>query len=91
MRVVQVLNENKFYVRTDFVDDLLENHIITDAPKGFYKPKWTSAEWIEGATQDYIDSIINSPQPLSEFEKLRLEQAQANSELVQLITMMGGA
>lgn len=31
------------------------------------------------------------PQPLSDFEKLRLEQAQANTELVQLIMMMGGA
>ena len=28
---------------------------------------------------------------VTEIEKLRLEQAQANSELVQLIMMMGGA
>lgn len=44
-------------------------------------------EWI---TQEELDEIENAPKPLSEFEKLRLEQAQANSELVQLIMTMGG-
>lgn len=44
-----------------------------------------------------VQSIIDAhdptpiPQPLSDIEKLRLEQAQANAELVQLIMMMGGA
>ena len=46
---------------------------------------------------DLVQQIIDAhdptpiPQPLSEIEKLRLEQAQANSELVQLIMTMGGA
>ena len=33
---------------------------------------------------------FDAPEP-SEIDKLRIEQAQANAELVQLIMMMGGA
>lgn len=62
--------------------------------KGFqlpmYKPKWNGTEWVEGATQEELDAIENTPKPLSEIEQLRLEQAQANAELVQLIMMMNG-
>ena len=53
--------------------------------------------FIEGTDMNLVQSIIDAhdpspiPPPLSDIDKLRLEQAQANSELVQLIMMMGGA
>lgn len=37
-----------------------------------------------------IEAEINAPKPLSEVEKLKLEQAQANAELVQLILTISG-
>lgn len=42
--------------------------------------------------QSIVDAHDPTPIPpqLSEVEKLRLEQAQANTELIQLIMMMGG-
>lgn len=44
------------------------------------------------AVQQIIDAHNPTPPPLplSEIDKIRLEQAQANAELVQLIMMMGG-
>lgn len=57
----------------------------------FYRAKWNGTEWVEDMSQEEINELNNKPLPLSEIEKLRLEQAQANSELIQLIMMMGGA
>ncbi|WP_297429058.1 hypothetical protein [Clostridium sp.] len=37
----------------------LENVIITEMPQGFFKSKWNGTEWVEGATQEYIDIITN--------------------------------
>lgn len=74
------------------INDLPEGNIITTAlpQPNFHHSKWTGEEWIEGATQDEIDEITK-PSPPSEFDKIRLEQAQANAELVELIFgMMGG-
>ena len=55
--------------------------------------------WIEvdeNIDVSIIQSIVDAhdptplPLPLSEVEKLRVEQAQANAELIQLIMMTGG-
>lgn len=74
-------------------DDLPSDVVWVRPPQNpsFYRPKWLGDEWIEGATQKEIEELENAPKPLLEIEQLRLEQAQANSELVQLIMMMGGA
>lgn len=57
----------------------------------FYKARWVNDKWVEGATQEEIEELENAPKIPTEIEKLRMEQAQANAELVQLIMMMGGA
>ena len=47
------------------------HYISTPCPNGFYKPKWDFANevWVEGATQEYIDSLRGNPQP-SDQERL---------------------
>lgn len=82
-----------------------DNYVIggpVEVPKGsitfqlpqplyFHKPRWDDNAWIEGATQEEIEEMIKpQPQPPSEFDKIRLEQAQANAELIELIFGMSG-
>ncbi len=54
------IDENGFYTE-DYIyeenQDLEKNIIVEDIPQGLYKPKWNKKEWIEGATQEYIDNI----------------------------------
>lgn len=72
----------------------LEANIITVKPPcGLYRAKWTGTEWIEDMSQEEIDALNNKPQPLTEIEVLRLEQAKANAEIVELMMSMfyGGA
>lgn len=54
------IDENGLYTEDYIYEDgqELETDIITtEIPQGFYKPKWNGTEWIEGATQEYIDSM----------------------------------
>ncbi len=73
-------------------EELAEDIIAVDPPNGLYSARWTGTEWIEGLTQEEIDEINNVPQEPTEVEMLRLEQAQANAEIIDLIMalMMGG-
>lgn len=102
-KVIKVIciNEQGFLVRDDFINDeseLTNLTVRTPLPTDgngrqlpFYKARWVNNKWIEGATQEEIEEIENTPKIPTEIEKLRMEQAQANAELVQLIMMMGGA
>ncbi|MDW0112201.1 hypothetical protein QT711_03325 [Sporosarcina saromensis] len=53
------------------VGELPLNLISKPIPEGFYRPKWTGTEWIEGLTESEIDAIKNRPQEPSELEKLK--------------------
>lgn len=53
-----------------FVTDVITNDptqdmIIVPVPDGLYWPKWDFATemWVEGATQEYIDSLLASQVP----------------------------
>ncbi len=69
------------------LDELAKNIITTDIPQGLYKSKWTGTEWIETMTEaEYIATLPEQPeQEPTEVEKLRLEQAQANAEMIELM------
>lgn len=84
------------FIVNDYMSELLEeipdDFITVQVPQGaFYRSKWTGEEWIEGATPEEIEEM-KKPLPVSpsEFDKLRMEQAQANAELVELIFGMSG-
>ena len=57
MYFVRVIDENGYFVRDDFVDELTAFTIETPCPAGFYLPKWDGTQWIEGKTADEIAAI----------------------------------
>ena len=62
MIYVRVIDETGLFIEDTFVDELTEFTIETPCPAGFYKPKWDGESWVEGATQEYIDSLQPTPQ-----------------------------
>ncbi len=74
------------------VEELTEDIITVDPPQGLYRAKWTGSEWIETMTEEeYIATLPEQPErELSEIDKLRLEQAQSNAEMIDLMLMMIG-
>ncbi len=59
MIFVRKIDEQGFFIEDTFVEEINEFTIETPCPQGFYKPKWNGETWIEGATQEYIDSLKN--------------------------------
>lgn len=45
---------------------------------------------IKWKTKQEIEEEQNAPKPLSDIEQLRLEQAQANAELFEMMLMLTG-
>lgn len=74
--------------------DLESGDILVDLGNynDFIKPKWNGVMWVENATQEEIDELNNQPQEPTEIEKLRIEQAQSNAEMIDLMMamIMGG-
>jgi len=54
------INEQGFYTE-DYIyeegQELSSDIINTEISQGLFKPKWDGTTWIEGATQEYKDSI----------------------------------
>lgn len=50
--------------------------------EGLYKHKWNGTEWVEGLSQAEIDTIKNAPQPVSELDQLKKQQADLVFELM---------
>ncbi|WP_286909327.1 hypothetical protein [Clostridium sp. UBA1652] len=62
MKKVLKIDESGFFVEDVILKDneiVPSDCIQIQCPNGFYKPKWTGIEWIEGATQEQIDAIKN--------------------------------
>lgn len=58
--------------------------------RGFYRPRWTGTEWVEDMSREKIDELNNQPRPHSEIELLRIDQAKANAEMIELMMSMFG-
>ena len=59
-----------------------EDVVETTCNQSFYIPKWTGAEWVEGATQEYIDSLKTQAQPQAlTMEQMAIALMQAQTEL----------
>ncbi|WP_100488544.1 hypothetical protein [Sporolactobacillus pectinivorans] len=70
-----VVTENEDGTTTSTVPQIPNDCVETAPPNGFYKPKWNGAEWLEGATQDYINSLHAAPSP-NNVELLQQQNAQ---------------
>lgn len=64
------------YIKVDddgyFVEDVILDHPYTNdddeyrlisepIPPGFYLPRWTGSEWVEGLSQQELNDIVNKP------------------------------
>jgi hypothetical protein len=68
-----VLDENE-EVPSDCVD-------ITPTD-GLYKAQFMNGQWGEGMSKNNIDAIKNTPQPLSELEQIKKQQADLTFTLM---------
>lgn len=66
----------------EFGDDIIETPC--DIP--FHLPKWNGAEWVEGATQEYIDSLKAQAEP----QEPSLEERIHALEAMELERILGG-
>ena len=81
MIYVRKIDENGMFRGDSFVEEITEFTIETPCPQGFYKPKWNGIEWVEGATQEYIDSLKNTvTEPTIE------EQIRADVDYIAIMT-----
>ncbi len=102
---VYKINENGYLQKVlvkDFdeqgncTEELAEDIITTPPPAGLIRTyettRWTGTEWVETMTEEeYIATLPEQPEKeLTETEKLRIEQAQANAEIIDLIMAMFG-
>jgi len=88
MKLVRKIDTNGLFVEDVILDDdttLPPNLINTPVPGGFYRPKWTGKEWIEGMSQEEIDALNNQPIELTEIEKLKISQAEQFETILELL------
>lgn len=59
MKIYRVINkQTKLFIRDDFAFDAeTEIGLDVEPSQGLYIPKWNGTEWVEGATQEYIDNL----------------------------------
>ena len=70
MKILRIINKQGYFIRDDFTfDEETEIGLDVEASQGLYLPKWDGEKWVEGATQDYINST-------------QLEQIKSDEELI---------
>lgn len=93
------IDKNGLYVgETYFVEESNEFEISepcnTSEDNTFYKPKWDGEKWVEGATQEEIDTINKidncTPSPTTEerFTKLEEEKSILAENVYQLASIV---
>ena len=76
--------ETNLFLRDDFTfDEETEIGLEVEPVQGLFQPKWNGQEWIEGATQEYIDSL---KQPIS--NEPTLEERLEALEMMELERML---
>lgn len=60
--IKRIINQQGFFLRDDFTANDGEIALDVAPAQGFYRPKWVfvTETWVEGATQEYIDSLLAS-------------------------------
>lgn len=48
--LVRIIDDNGFFLRDDFAEEITKNTIETPCPQGFHLPRWNGTEWVEGKT-----------------------------------------
>ena len=72
------------FIEDAFVEEITEFTIETPCPEGFQIPKWNGTEWVEGMTQEEIDSLKNV------VVEPTLEERLQALEMMELERILGG-
>ena len=77
--------QRNLFLRDDFTfDEETEIGLEVEPAQGLYLPQWNGEQWIEGATQEYIDGL---QQTVSE---PTMEERLQALELLELERVLGG-
>ena len=77
--------QTNLFIRDDFnFNEETEIGLDIEPSQGLYKPKWNGEAWVEGATQEYIDSLQPAPQEPSIEDRLNA------LEMMELERLFGG-
>ena len=77
--------QTNLFIRDDFeYNEEIEIALEVKPSQGFYKPKWNGEVWVEGATQEYIDSLQPAPQEPSIGDRV------SALEMMELERLFGG-
>ena len=72
--------QTKLFLRDDFTfDEEIEIGLEVEPAQGLFQPKWNGTEWVENATQEYIDGL---KQPIS--DEPTLEERLEALEMMEL-------
>ena len=59
MKLLRIIDkETNLFKRDDFTFDETEIGLDVKPSQGLYKPMWNGETWIEGATQEEIESMV---------------------------------
>lgn len=79
--------QTNLFIRDDFAfNPKTEIGLDVEPTQGLYKPKWNGIEWVEGATQEYIDSLKAQVEP----QEPSLEERVQALEIMELERILGG-
>lgn len=87
MNILRIIDkESKLFLRDDFeFDETAEIGLDVQPAQGLYQPKWTGSEWIEGLSQQEIDTIKGNVT-----SEPNLEERLKVLEQLELERMLGG-
>jgi hypothetical protein len=52
------IDENGLFIEDVINPEEITEYLISEScQEGFYLPRWDGTEWVEGATQEYIDEL----------------------------------
>lgn len=80
--ILRIIDKQGYFIRDDFTfDETMEIGLDVIPAQGLYKPMWNGKEWVEGTTQEYIDSL--KPQMIAE-PTLEDRVAEHDTKIVSL-------
>jgi hypothetical protein len=90
MKQVVRIDSAGFYVEPVILDDSEEipSDCVAVIPPSLFKAKFVGGQWVEGATQEEIDGLKNTSQPVSELKQIQKQQELMQKALDDLI--LGG-
>ena len=85
--------ETNLFLRDDFTfDEKTEIGLDVEASQGLYQPKWNFElkQWVEGASQEYIDSLKQPIEEVKPIEERIVKLEQEQEVIINVLTDIMG-